>query len=83
MSRVAADEVQWENGCVSGAVYWGDESLTNLLVKVCIFVSYVSLANGADSLFLFLFFFVTNNNRSGLLLIQGLRRLCVEQSPPP
>lgn len=45
MSRVAADEVQWENGCVSGAVYWGDESLTNLLVKVCIFVSYVSLAN--------------------------------------
>nr|XP_040033710.1 sphingosine-1-phosphate lyase 1 isoform X1 [Gasterosteus aculeatus aculeatus] len=28
------NEVQWENGCVSGAVYWGDESLTNLLVKV-------------------------------------------------
>uniref|UniRef100_A0A8C4GLR4 sphinganine-1-phosphate aldolase n=1 Tax=Dicentrarchus labrax TaxID=13489 RepID=A0A8C4GLR4_DICLA len=24
----------WEKGCVSGAVYWGDESLTNLLVKV-------------------------------------------------
>lgn len=35
---VVADEVQWEKGCVSGAVYWGDESLTNLLVKVCIFV---------------------------------------------
>lgn len=31
---VAADEVQWENGCVSGGVYWGDKSLTNLLVKV-------------------------------------------------
>ncbi|XP_029305732.1 sphingosine-1-phosphate lyase 1 isoform X2 [Cottoperca gobio] len=28
------NEVKWENGCVSGAVYWGDESLTNLLVKV-------------------------------------------------
>lgn len=27
-------EVQWENGCVSGAVYWGDETLTSLLVKV-------------------------------------------------
>ncbi|XP_010777906.1 sphingosine-1-phosphate lyase 1 isoform X1 [Notothenia coriiceps] len=27
-------EVKWENGCVSGTVYWGDESLTNLLVKV-------------------------------------------------
>lgn len=34
-----AGEVQWEKGCVSGAVYWGDKSLTNLLVKVCIFVS--------------------------------------------
>lgn len=28
------NEVQWEKGCVSGAVYWGDESLTDLLVKV-------------------------------------------------
>ncbi|XP_069546060.1 sphingosine-1-phosphate lyase 1 isoform X1 [Brachyistius frenatus] len=28
------NEVQWEKGCVSGAVYWGDESLTKLLVKV-------------------------------------------------
>uniref|UniRef100_A0A8C9X913 sphinganine-1-phosphate aldolase n=1 Tax=Sander lucioperca TaxID=283035 RepID=A0A8C9X913_SANLU len=28
------NEVQWEKGCVSGTVYWGDESLTNLLVKV-------------------------------------------------
>ncbi|KAM9365744.1 sphingosine-1-phosphate lyase 1 [Pholidichthys leucotaenia] len=28
------NDVQWENGCVSGAVYWGDESLTKLLVKV-------------------------------------------------
>ncbi|XP_068582295.1 sphingosine-1-phosphate lyase 1 isoform X1 [Cebidichthys violaceus] len=28
------NEVQWEKGCVSGAVYWGDESLTSLLVKV-------------------------------------------------
>lgn len=36
-----ADEVKWEKGCVSGAVYWGDETLTNLLVKVCIFF-YVS-----------------------------------------
>ncbi|XP_033956977.1 sphingosine-1-phosphate lyase 1 [Pseudochaenichthys georgianus] len=27
-------EVKWENGCVSGTVYWGDASLTNLLVKV-------------------------------------------------
>ncbi|KAK5908160.1 hypothetical protein CgunFtcFv8_016241 [Champsocephalus gunnari] len=27
-------EVKWENGYVSGTVYWGDESLTNLLVKV-------------------------------------------------
>lgn len=39
MSCVVSDEVQWEKGCVSGAVYWGDESLTNLLVKVRIFVS--------------------------------------------
>lgn len=31
---VAADEVQWEKGCVSGAVYWGDKALTELLVKV-------------------------------------------------
>uniref|UniRef100_A0A8D3DCH8 sphinganine-1-phosphate aldolase n=1 Tax=Scophthalmus maximus TaxID=52904 RepID=A0A8D3DCH8_SCOMX len=28
------NEVQWEKGCVSGAVYWGDESLTKFLVKV-------------------------------------------------
>ncbi|KAA8577662.1 hypothetical protein FQN60_003416 [Etheostoma spectabile] len=28
------NEVQWEKGCVSGAVYWGDKSLTNLLVKM-------------------------------------------------
>ncbi|XP_013884292.1 sphingosine-1-phosphate lyase 1 [Austrofundulus limnaeus] len=28
------NEVQWEKGCVSGGVYWGDESLTKLLVKV-------------------------------------------------
>ncbi|XP_034753531.1 sphingosine-1-phosphate lyase 1 isoform X1 [Etheostoma cragini] len=28
------NEVQWEKGCVSGTVYWGDKSLTNLLVKV-------------------------------------------------
>ncbi|XP_072247479.1 sphingosine-1-phosphate lyase 1 isoform X2 [Leuresthes tenuis] len=28
------NDVQWEKGCVSGAVYWGDESLTKLLVKV-------------------------------------------------
>ncbi|XP_051935901.1 sphingosine-1-phosphate lyase 1 isoform X1 [Hippocampus zosterae] len=28
------NEVQWQNGCVSGAVYWGDEALTKLLVKV-------------------------------------------------
>ncbi|XP_010732851.2 sphingosine-1-phosphate lyase 1 isoform X1 [Larimichthys crocea] len=28
------NDVEWEKGCVSGAVYWGDESLTNLLVKV-------------------------------------------------
>lgn len=35
---VITDEVKWENGCVSGAVYWGDEKLTKLLVKVCIFV---------------------------------------------
>uniref|UniRef100_A0A669DQQ2 sphinganine-1-phosphate aldolase n=1 Tax=Oreochromis niloticus TaxID=8128 RepID=A0A669DQQ2_ORENI len=27
-------EVKWEKGLVSGAVYWGDESLTKLLVKV-------------------------------------------------
>uniref|UniRef100_A0A7N6BNR6 sphinganine-1-phosphate aldolase n=1 Tax=Anabas testudineus TaxID=64144 RepID=A0A7N6BNR6_ANATE len=27
-------EVEWEKGCVSGAVYWGDETLTKLLVKV-------------------------------------------------
>ncbi|XP_029926421.1 sphingosine-1-phosphate lyase 1 isoform X1 [Myripristis murdjan] len=27
-------EVQWEKGRVSGAVYWGDETLTKLLVKV-------------------------------------------------
>ncbi|XP_059928419.1 sphingosine-1-phosphate lyase 1 isoform X2 [Gadus macrocephalus] len=26
--------VQWEKGWVSGAVYWGDETLTQLLVKV-------------------------------------------------
>ncbi|XP_037533756.1 sphingosine-1-phosphate lyase 1 [Nematolebias whitei] len=28
------NEVPWERGCVSGTVYWGDESLTKLLVKV-------------------------------------------------
>ncbi|KAM3863302.1 sphingosine-1-phosphate lyase 1 [Diretmus argenteus] len=28
------NEVQWEKGWVSGAVYWGDETLTKLLVKV-------------------------------------------------
>lgn len=38
MSCVVADEVKWEKGRVSGAVYWGDESLTNLLVKVHIFL---------------------------------------------
>ncbi|KAJ8014327.1 hypothetical protein DPEC_G00039090 [Dallia pectoralis] len=27
-------EVNWENGQVSGTVYWGDQTLTNLLVKV-------------------------------------------------
>ncbi|CAG6017833.1 unnamed protein product [Menidia menidia] len=27
-------QFSWEKGCVSGAVYWGDESLTKLLVKV-------------------------------------------------
>lgn len=35
-----ADEVDWEKGCVSGAVYWGDESLTKLLVKVGILSLY-------------------------------------------
>lgn len=29
--------MQWAKGCVSGAVYWGDESLTKLLVKVRVF----------------------------------------------
>lgn len=38
---VFADEVRWEKGCVSGAVYWGDETLTKLLVQVCIIV-YIS-----------------------------------------
>ncbi|XP_047198304.1 sphingosine-1-phosphate lyase 1 isoform X2 [Hippoglossus stenolepis] len=28
------NDVPWEKGCVSGAVYWGDETLTKLLVKV-------------------------------------------------
>ncbi|CAL8299712.1 unnamed protein product [Merluccius merluccius] len=28
------NDVQWEKGWVSGAVYWGDETLTKLLVKV-------------------------------------------------
>ncbi|XP_046885176.1 sphingosine-1-phosphate lyase 1 isoform X1 [Hypomesus transpacificus] len=28
------NEVDWEKGKVSGAVYWGDENLTKLLVKV-------------------------------------------------
>uniref|UniRef100_A0A8K9WLI9 sphinganine-1-phosphate aldolase n=1 Tax=Oncorhynchus mykiss TaxID=8022 RepID=A0A8K9WLI9_ONCMY len=28
------NEVDWENGRVSGAVYWGDQTLTKLLVKV-------------------------------------------------
>uniref|UniRef100_A0A8C6SDD2 sphinganine-1-phosphate aldolase n=1 Tax=Neogobius melanostomus TaxID=47308 RepID=A0A8C6SDD2_9GOBI len=28
------NDVQWEKGCVSGAVYWGDETLTKLLVQV-------------------------------------------------
>ncbi|XP_060728613.1 sphingosine-1-phosphate lyase 1 [Tachysurus vachellii] len=28
------NEVQWSKGKVSGAVYWGDEKLTDLLVKV-------------------------------------------------
>ncbi|XP_031434819.1 sphingosine-1-phosphate lyase 1 isoform X2 [Clupea harengus] len=28
------NEVQWKNGKVSGAVYWGDETLTKLLVQV-------------------------------------------------
>lgn len=31
---VISDEVQWSKGKVSGAVYWGDEKLTDLLVKV-------------------------------------------------
>ena len=38
VSSPAADEVQWEKGWVSGAVYWGDETLTQLLVKVCLFI---------------------------------------------
>ena len=37
---VVADEVQWEKGCVSGGVYWGDKSLTNLLVKVGIILAH-------------------------------------------
>ncbi|XP_057704374.1 sphingosine-1-phosphate lyase 1 isoform X1 [Corythoichthys intestinalis] len=28
------NEVKWQSGCVSGAVYWGDDTLTKLLVKV-------------------------------------------------
>ncbi|XP_049591728.1 sphingosine-1-phosphate lyase 1 isoform X1 [Syngnathus scovelli] len=28
------NECQWQKGCVSGTVYWGDETLTKLLVKV-------------------------------------------------
>ncbi|XP_077469697.1 sphingosine-1-phosphate lyase 1 isoform X2 [Stigmatopora argus] len=28
------NEVKWQSGCVSGAVYWGDDALTKLLVKV-------------------------------------------------
>lgn len=39
MTQFCADEVKWENGCVSGTVYWGDTSLTNLLVKVGDFVN--------------------------------------------
>lgn len=39
-----ADEVDWEKGCVSGAVYWGDESLTKLLVKVGISSLYCRLS---------------------------------------
>lgn len=31
---IVLDEVQWSKGKVSGAVYWGDEKLTDLLVKV-------------------------------------------------
>lgn len=65
MQRCAvADEVKWEKGCVSGAVYWGDESLTNLLVKVCIFfhvsthtniqlLTFFELATVVSSVFLF------------------------------
>lgn len=33
-SLCLADEVDWEKGKVSGAVYWGDETLTKLLVQV-------------------------------------------------
>uniref|UniRef100_A0A8B9M2U7 sphinganine-1-phosphate aldolase n=1 Tax=Astyanax mexicanus TaxID=7994 RepID=A0A8B9M2U7_ASTMX len=32
--QVLDNEVQWTKGKVSGAVYWGDEKLTELLVKV-------------------------------------------------
>uniref|UniRef100_A0A669C5K3 sphinganine-1-phosphate aldolase n=1 Tax=Oreochromis niloticus TaxID=8128 RepID=A0A669C5K3_ORENI len=34
LSKSSFNEVKWEKGLVSGAVYWGDESLTKLLVKV-------------------------------------------------
>lgn len=34
-----SDEVQWSKGKVSGAVYWGDEKLTDLLVKVLVYLN--------------------------------------------
>lgn len=33
-SPLIPGEVNWAKGKVSGAVYWGDEKLTDLLVKV-------------------------------------------------
>lgn len=87
---VAADEVQWEKGCVSGAVYWGDKALTDLLVKVGI----VSAHSNNNRTFLYSFFFVSTSLKSvdlvivialriTLIFASGLWGFCLEQSTSP
>lgn len=87
---VAADEVQWEKGCVSGAVYWGDKALTDLLVKVGI----VSAHSNTNRWNIFVLTFVSTSLkgvdlvilialRITLIFASGLWGFCLEQSTSP
>lgn len=86
---VAADEVQWEKGCVSGAVYWGDKALTDLLVKVGI----VSAHSNTNRRNIFVLIFVSTSLKSvdlvvialkiTLIFASGLWGFCLEQSTSP